>query len=593
MPPHPRPAPVALALALALALTPALALAAPPAGATPSADAIEARKSEAREHFDLGLSHFDRGEWAAALAEFLRAREIFPTRSATKNAAICLRKESRFDEALDMFEALEHDYPDLSQTDRTLADDEIASLRRSVGALDVRSSEPGASILVDGRSRGTSPLAGPLRVGVGTHVVRVFKEGFLAFEQRVEIASAQTAALEVRLEALTRTGRLRVTEETGRSLDVVVDGVVVGKAPWEGALAPGQHTVLLRGEGNLGTQPVTTPVPADVMTPLTLVAEELDTSARIDPTPGGALVAVDGVALGRGAWEGKLRSGPHRFEVTTEGFLASLRSVTLRAHERQVFAIALDRDPTSPLWGRRAVPRFLFELDGALVVGPNLGGQVAASCTGSCSATVPVGGMGLLTAAYELPSGLGFGVQGGALGNVETLQDRPAQITGPRLISSDSGTVKDSISLAGLLLGGTVYYHRGDAWPLTLRIGLGVLLATATDDRSGKFTTSAAANPARTAYSATYDASQGATYLYVAPGVRIGRRLGEHLEISAGVDVLLLPALSQPSWTDPAQGVLAGPAGTQGDGVGKFGGQTLTGSLLFVAAPGLGARYEL
>jgi hypothetical protein len=558
----------------------------------PAADAtVDARKSDAREHFELGLSHFDRAEWAAALAEFLKAREIFPTRSATKNAATCLRKENRFDEALEMFEALERDYPDLSETDRALADREISELVRSVGALSIQSSEARATIILDGGSRGITPLPAPLRVSVGTHVVRVYKEGFNAFEQRIEIASGQSLSLDAKLAALTRSGRLRVTEQSGRALEVVVDSAVVGQTPWEGAVAPGEHVVLLRGEGRMGTQPVRAPVTLDAETPLNLIAEELDASARVDPTPGGALVAIDGVTIGRGVWEGRLRSGPHVIEVSAEGFLPNRRQVGLRHLEREVVAISLERDPTSPLWGKRAKPRFSLELDGAFAFGPPLGGQVGSACSGTCSATLPLGGATQLTVAYELPWGFGAGVFGGYLAMRDKLSHRSAEITGPQLIASEKGTLNDTINLSGLLAGATLFYERGDSWPVTLRLGFGAFVATANDDRAGQFTTSAMANPPSTSYSVSASESHGATYLFAAPGLRFARRIGAHLELGANVDVFILRALTQPSWTDEKQ-ILAAPIGKSGDGLGGFGVQTLTAGFLFVVAPGFSARYE-
>src|SRR5262249_57695196 len=90
----------------------------------------------------------------------------------------------------------------------------------------------------------------------GTHLVRIFKEGFEPFETRVDVAGGQTAKVTAKLRVLKDSGRLKVTERGGRAIDVVVDNVVVGKTPWEGLLGVGNHTVVLRGEGKLGTQPV-------------------------------------------------------------------------------------------------------------------------------------------------------------------------------------------------------------------------------------------------------------------------------------------------------------------------------------------------
>jgi hypothetical protein len=556
--------------------------------------ATRAKRDEALTHFELGLTHFDREEWSAALAEFLRAREIYPTRSATKNAAICFRKENRFDEALDMFEALERDYPDLSDADRALAAHELAELRRSVGALFVRGGEPGASIIVDGRSRGTLPLAAALRVGVGSHVVRVYKEGFVPFERRVDIASQQPLEIVAALGALTRSGRLRVNEEGGAALDVVIDDAVVGKTPWEGTVTPGQHVVFLRGEGNVGTQPASAPVALDQVTPITLVAGNLDASARIDPTPGGALVAIDGVFIGRGVWEGRLRSGAHRIEVTAEGFLPVARDVVLRTNERQAFVVALDRDPGSPLWGHRSRSHFVVEVSGSFVLSPTLGGQVDGTCTGSCSATLPLGGLGVVGVSYQLPQGLGFGVQGGYLAFAQSVEGRPATISGPELIpgASDHGTLNDRLTLQGLLLGGSVFYRIGDAWPLTLSVGIGAYLSSVSDERTGDFKTTVSRDvPPGTPYSVNLSESHGGTFLYASPEVRFGRRLGDHLELSAGVTLLVMAALSQPGWTDESE-VRAGPPGKQGDGLGVFGAQTLTGAFVLAVAPGFGARYE-
>src|SRR5215472_7632965 len=215
-----RTIPIVAALALALHTLPVAAQprspSVPAAGAEP-----DPRKEEARSHFELGLAHFDNSEWGPALAEFLRSRELFPNRAATKDAAICLRKLQRYDEALDMFDTLRREFPDLSPTDRTLVEKATNELRALLGALDVRGAEPGATIIVDGRPRGSFPAPAPIRVSVGSHVVRVYKEGFAPFEGRVEIAAGQTAALEAHLGALTQSGRLRVTEQTGKTLDLV------------------------------------------------------------------------------------------------------------------------------------------------------------------------------------------------------------------------------------------------------------------------------------------------------------------------------------------------------------------------------------
>src|SRR6185436_14514700 len=83
--------------------------------APPADEARVDPKAEALEHFDKGNTLFKSGALAAALAEFLESRRLYPTRSATSNAALCLSQLQRFDEALDLYEALLKDFAELPE----------------------------------------------------------------------------------------------------------------------------------------------------------------------------------------------------------------------------------------------------------------------------------------------------------------------------------------------------------------------------------------------------------------------------------------------------------------------------------------------
>jgi hypothetical protein len=356
-------------------VTPAPAVPAVPAvPAAPDDQDTLARQAEARARFEAGLAHFAKDEWDAALTEFIRSRKATPTRSATKYAATCLQELRRFDEALDLFEEVLA-FPNLAAKDLKYARDGIASLQPRVGTLVIKGGEPGASIVVDGRYRGTLPLAGPLRVSTGSHEIGAFKEGLDPFGATTEVVAKQSAVAQLR--SLSTGGRLKVSEQRARVLDVLIDGTVVGKTPWEGPLAVGDHLVTLRGNASLdsgaecapteiasagvkrpaargqvelGTQPVSVPIRLQDVTKLSLLAEELDTTLRIEPMPGGASIAIDSVVVGRGAWEGRLRVGEHKLEVLAEGFLPETARVRLERGKRLVIPVELRRDRNTPEW---------------------------------------------------------------------------------------------------------------------------------------------------------------------------------------------------------------------------------------------------
>lgn len=330
----------------------------------------EARQAEAKKLFEKGLGFFEKEAWDAALAEFMRSRKAWPSRAATKYAASSLRSLRRFDESIELFEEL-LTFPNLSAADKKFADDGVADLASKLGTLTVKGGEAGASLLVDGRFRGTLPLPAALRLSAGPHEIGAFKEGLDPYAATVDVPPKKEAVAE--LKSLATGGRLKVAEQRGRALDVLVDGVAVGKAPWEGPVSVGDHLVALRGSVNLdaecaagdeaaaqkrakrgdvdlGTQPVSVPIKLHETTKLTLTAEELDTVLRVEPMPGGASVSIDSTIVGRGAWEGRLRVGEHKIEVLADGFVTDVRRVKLEPRKRVVIPVELVRDRNTPEW---------------------------------------------------------------------------------------------------------------------------------------------------------------------------------------------------------------------------------------------------
>jgi hypothetical protein len=567
---------------------------------------VDPKREQARAHFQRGVELFEEEAWDAALAEFLRSRELYPTRAATKNAAVCFRKLRRYDEALDAYEQLLARFADLPAEDRATAQRAVRDLARLVGTLEIRAAAPGAVVVVDARERGKTPLPGPLRVSVGTRTVRIYKEGFGAYETRVDVAGGQNTVVRAELAGLARAGRLRVVETDGRTLDVLVDNVVVGKTPWEGTVAAGEHTVQLRGEGDLGAPPASAPVELDETTRLTLRAEALDSALRVEPRPVSARVAIDGVSVGRGVWEGRLRAGTHRIEVAEEGFVAAARAVALDRGEREVAAIELGRDPSSPLWRAAHPPKIAVELDVALAMSPSFGGDVAGGCEGACSRSFGVGLLGNLNVGYQFPVGIGVGLHGGYLIAAQSTRDR-AESLRPVGLEQHPGTANDVLRLSGPFVGAAASFHRGERFAFLGRLGLGVAFLSMRDGRTGNFLAPSRELPTgeirdEDGYAigggdppraAPLVEEQPASYLHIAPEVRIAHRLGDHVEASLGLGVMLMFALSKPTWQNETR-VLVPSDGS--DGEAGFGSsadpQDLAGSVIVLILPSLGVRYD-
>jgi hypothetical protein len=194
---------------------------------------------------------------------------------------------------------------------------------------------------------------------------------------------------------------------------------------------------------------------------------------------------------------------------------------------------------------------------------------------------------GVLHGAYQLGMGVGFGVDVGYLALLASASSRSVQVV-PVGERADPAVVHDDVRITGLTAGASVYYRVGDDWPLTFRLGGGVLLGSARDARSGSGTNSFGGT-----FAVDVVGTDSATYLYVVPEVRIGRRIGESFEVSLGIEALALAALSQPQFPQSQLQNTASTANpTQGDGEGPFSHESIAGSLLFGVSPSIGARYD-
>lgn len=569
----------AAALALQVLTTPVYAQApSPPAQESPD----PAAKEKARAHFDKAVTLQEEEAWAPALAEFRASLDLYPTRAATKNAAVCLQKLERYDEALAMFQKLQRDYPNLTAEDKALAERSITRLKGLVGAVEIAGAEPGARVVVDGRERGATPLSGPIQVSAGTHVVRVYKDGFLPFEARIDVAGGGSSRVEATLAALTQSGRLKITESTGKAIDVVVDNVVVGKTPWEGTLAPGAHSVSLREGEDFGTQPVAARIQINEVTSLNLTAEELPSWLRVEPTPAGASVFIDAVEVGRGVWEGRVRAGAHRIEVSEDGFVARRRDVTLQKSGREIVLVELERDRSSARWARPAHP--FLDVSGGFAFTPSMGGQLDERCGGGCSGRIAAGGNVFAHAGYALTMGLELGASIGFLSVGRTRVEQGVALLDPvgANLPPQTGSTRDVLRLSAAALGLHVGYSFGERFPITARLAGGVLFGQLSDDRTGSFVDSQGAEGT----TGVVSQSPSIIYAYVGPELRVGYRVSEHLVFSAGASGLALLGLTKPSW-DATRLVEAGA-----DGVGTYPAETLLGDVVFTIAPSIGARYE-
>ncbi len=160
---------------------------------TPNAEAQMSREQriEAAQRFDRGVELYRQQNYEASLAEFLRAHEIAPVYHVLYNIGKVYSFLHRYAESRRAFERyLEEGGSRINPMRRAEVEAELRRLTQLVSTLTVRVEGPeGSLVLLDGNEVGRTPLAEPLEVAAGDHVIEARAEGFHPAESRRPLRS--------------------------------------------------------------------------------------------------------------------------------------------------------------------------------------------------------------------------------------------------------------------------------------------------------------------------------------------------------------------------------------------------------------------
>jgi PEGA domain len=387
-------------LLVAIALLPASA----------RADDQDPRLEQAKSLFRQGNALLAAGAPEAALERFLASRRLVASGKNTANAAICLERLGRSDEALEMYEDLVARFSaDLDEQDRQNLAPIMAQLAARLGALDI-SANVEALVTVDGSPRGKLPRTSAMKVMPGKRRVRVMKEGYQTFELTVNVRPGESTAIDASLEPLSGLGALRVEQGSPGDVQLVVDGQPLGKLPWEGTLGVGSHLLQALGDA-LGSKPKTVQVVERKTQLIRLILRPLGATIQVVTGSPSATVLLDGEALGRGRWRGRLPLGSYMIRATEFGYLTSEAPLVVAAGaEAQNLQLRLSRDPNSARWPKRSWLLYTVGVGGAVFYAPTLKGGKEALCPTSCQGSQAATG-GRFEGTLEIMHELGIGAE--------------------------------------------------------------------------------------------------------------------------------------------------------------------------------------
>ena len=290
---------------------------------------------------------------------------------------------------------------------KTAAEARIRELGAKTGSVNVNVNEAGATIFVDDKPAGTSPLPSPLRVVAGAHRFKVTKDGFAPFEQALPVVANGAAAITASLVVTATKGKVAVKEQSGKAVRVLVDGVDMGDAPWSGDLDPGPHEIGARAPG-LVAAPQKITVERGKSEEITLTASSSSAPVKIGTSDAKGLIYLDGKLVGEGSFATDIPAGPHKLHITRDGYDPFEEDITVKDKEPYSRTITLKISSAITTGPVTEIERFEGIYGGVSLLAMFTPGGTGSSIQNDCDSQGKIATL----ASCDAPSGFGGGIGG-------------------------------------------------------------------------------------------------------------------------------------------------------------------------------------
>ena len=362
---------ILILVAVAAVARPAAAQPAPAAAAPTAQD-----QANYKRHFDTAKKLVLSQAFDVAAGEFEAAYSAVPNPDALRQALDCYKQMHAAAKQRATAKRLLDKPKTLKPGEKKTLDALVASLAGSVGTVAITSSEAGAAVQLDGQDIGLTPLPQPVEVDIGTHHVNVKKQGFEPFDQDVGVAAQVAATVTAKLEPEITAGKVTVSEKSGATMDVVVDGKVVGPTPWSGDLPLGTHQISGQSPTMQAPAQSVEVVKRQPLT-VTLVGSATTGSLDVETVAGKGVIYVDDKVAGEGKATVDLPVGKHHVEIKREGYITATRDVDIQAGATMTLRLALE--PAAPA----VPPGHSYDTYEGIYGGMSFAGLIQANQTGN------------------------------------------------------------------------------------------------------------------------------------------------------------------------------------------------------------------
>jgi tetratricopeptide (TPR) repeat protein len=158
----------------------------------------DAPRKDASAHFGRGVELYNDGDFRGALVEFKKAYAIWPRANVLYDVGQCEFQLLDYASSLKTMERyLAETGPNALHRSEVEATVEI--LRNRVGRIALATSVPECDVTIDDQPAGTTPIASPILVSVGSRKLVLHCPGRAPTTRQVEVAAGETVRLDPKL----------------------------------------------------------------------------------------------------------------------------------------------------------------------------------------------------------------------------------------------------------------------------------------------------------------------------------------------------------------------------------------------------------
>lgn len=217
----------------------------------------------------------------------------------------------------------------------------------TTGELRILSKPSGASIILDGKAKGETPLT-EKNLAPGKHKIELTLAGYERVQHPVEIKAGETAHVDLALAPSMGTVRI---SSVPAGADISIDGQPTRQqTPAEFTLSTGDHSFTLAKKGfeEAGDQITVAAGQAISLTPQLhaeqavknrrqMLAQEGKIGISVTTDPPGAWVSINGLRIGRSTpMTAPLPPGNYRLAIRKQGFAPIIRQITIEKDKQVV-----------------------------------------------------------------------------------------------------------------------------------------------------------------------------------------------------------------------------------------------------------------